>query len=663
MADSRTQSQTMDPRIQKPANAAQGPKSRRVRTGCLTCRERHLKCDETLPKCQNCSKSGRICKRGIRLNFIDTQVTVPPYTLAPPLGIRLNFQDESRDIASEYVGGFERYPPLNQSNTQISNAATNHFEFTNMINRPPINISGSLLSFPETPHPEMQDSLLTEPQYAANHALQEQNAFLPKMPMHTPNDRSCITTPEEVLLMQVFVEEVALWMDSMDANKHFSEIIPLHALNEPLLLNAIWACGARHLHLVNSSYSEDRAAHYYNTASQSLLSHLQNPHRDPVLCATAAVILNVYEVMCESAMQRMNHIAGARALIKECRWNGKSPGIGGACFWVNVGMELLSCLHFNWQLAWDPDTWHMDMDTELVPSEGLFGNEDVWTHRMVYICAKVANFQATIPQFQSLDPQSHQLRLQQRCHEWETYKRWCDEWARCIPRSMIPACYVQPWQTSKSAFPEIWLMKRPAIVGRIFYHLTCILLTKTHPLESEFSPNLREMQQRHAYDACGIIAYVKDRGIATTSIRCLAIAGECLVAREAQEEVLQIIDKIIKETGWRIAFLKPELQAKWGWNTSAPTNTNNSNITTTTTPTTSLSMDNGTLPTPNPPTVIPTTASTPTPPPAATARSRFPPGIINPLMATADFSMPNHPYQEHYVALQDGLGGYQYTHY
>lgn len=54
-------------------------------------------------------------------------------------------------------------------------------------------------------------------------------------------------------------------------------------------------------------------------------------------------------------------------------------------------------------------------------------------------------------------------------------------------------------------------MKRPAIVGRLFYHLTCILLTKIHPIETELSPNLREMQERHAYDTCGIIAHVKDR--------------------------------------------------------------------------------------------------------------------------------------------------------
>lgn len=54
-------------------------KPKRVRTGCLTCRERHLKCDEGTPDCLNCRKSNRECRRGVRLNFIDIQVKSPPY--------------------------------------------------------------------------------------------------------------------------------------------------------------------------------------------------------------------------------------------------------------------------------------------------------------------------------------------------------------------------------------------------------------------------------------------------------------------------------------------------------------------------------------------------------------------------------------------------------
>lgn len=49
-------------------------KPKRVRTGCRTCRERHLKCDEGEPECNNCLKSNRDCKRGLELKFNHTQV-------------------------------------------------------------------------------------------------------------------------------------------------------------------------------------------------------------------------------------------------------------------------------------------------------------------------------------------------------------------------------------------------------------------------------------------------------------------------------------------------------------------------------------------------------------------------------------------------------------
>ena len=54
-------------------------KAKRVRTGCLTCRERHLKCDEAVPDCVNCRKSNRTCKRGVRLNFLEVSVYDPVF--------------------------------------------------------------------------------------------------------------------------------------------------------------------------------------------------------------------------------------------------------------------------------------------------------------------------------------------------------------------------------------------------------------------------------------------------------------------------------------------------------------------------------------------------------------------------------------------------------
>ena len=221
-----------------------------------------------------------------------------------------------------------------------------------------------------------------------------------------------------------------------------------------MLLNSFLACGARHLSLVNSAYKEETALHYYELATSELLKNLQNPNRDTVTCATTAVILNVYEIMSERALQRMNHIAGARALIKECGWNANSVGIGAACFWLNVGMELLSCLHFNWQVAWDPELWGVDMDFS---RESDIGREESWTFRIIYITAKVANFRSSIPRFSESTHEAEQLRLQKRYSEWKRLKDWCDSWDESVPRTMHPMAYLYAYQTaSKSAFPEVW---------------------------------------------------------------------------------------------------------------------------------------------------------------------------------------------------------------
>ena len=210
-----------------------------------------------------------------------------------------------------------------------------------------------------------------------------------------------LETQDETPFMQVFVEDVGLWMDSMDPHEHFSRLLSFHSHSELMLLNAFLACGARHLVLINPEYTEEKALHYYDTATRYLLKNLQNPNRNTMICTTTAVILNVYEIMSERALPRMNYVAGARALIKECGWNARSIGIGYACFWLNVGLEVLSCLHFNWQVAWDPDDWGVDVD---FTRELQNGPEEVWTHRMLYIIAKICNFRATIPRVHEANP-------------------------------------------------------------------------------------------------------------------------------------------------------------------------------------------------------------------------------------------------------------------
>jgi hypothetical protein len=297
-------------------------------------------------------------------------------------------------------------------------------------------------------------------------------------------ERDYLNSDEEMYYMQVFVRDVAIWMDSLDYLSHFSRVIPYQALKSPMLLNALLSCGVKHLTLVDSEYKDDKALYYYDTATTQLLSSLQNPDRNTAECATTAVILNVYEIMSEKPTARMSHIAGARALIRECGWNAKSTGIGAACFWINIGMEVLSCLSFNWQTAWDPEQWGIDLSFtteegiaeaqreaarrkgrsrsdiggwEAVTAQTLGGDgeEEVWVHRIFYIVAKIANFRANIPRFQEPSPHDEQVRLQNRFAEWKHLKALCDTWNDGCPRPMRPFGYGHQ-QSTRSRFPNVW---------------------------------------------------------------------------------------------------------------------------------------------------------------------------------------------------------------
>lgn len=648
--------------------AATTQKSRRVRTGCLTCRKysktlkrsfllysntrrpelalclfqvtidlnfeankctggRHLKCDEGFPVCMNCKKSNRTCKRGIKLNFHDTTVKEPPHLLARTHDWKVVFQDDSRDIASEYVGGEGKYDNLEPTpKRQRTSRSTDYMQLGAPL------MSHQQLATPQSAYQNFGTNMYQGPATGFDETMQQMQAYTDHTQTPQYQRQSIAQTEQdypsplqdrtEVLYMQVFVEEVGLWMDSMDAEKHFSRMIPFQALQEPMLKYAILACGVRHLTLVNATaYPDSHALNYYNSATQLLLKSLQNPDRDSVLCATTATILNVYEVMSEKALQRMNHIAGARALIKECRWDANASGIGAACFWLNVGLELFSCLHFNWGIAWDPDTWGIDMAMNPQP---IGGNEEEWTHKMLWILAKVTNFRSKAPRFQEQTLQAEQLRMQQRYQEWLGLKQFCDRWDQCVPSTMHAMANIPVYVgTSKSAFPEVWFIKRTTIVARLFYHTAMALLGAVYPIsnvDQQTAAEMAELRQHHSRQICGIVAHVKDRGVASASIRCLAVAAENLTNKREQEEVLEIFEKINKETGWRIAFIGDELKEKWGW--LPDYDTPNSNA--------FYQQGQATLP-------------------PVHNRPKVPSGIINPLYKNADFAASNPPYQGSYV--------------
>jgi hypothetical protein len=134
-----------------------------------------------------------------------------------------------------------------------------------------------------------------------------------------------------------------------------------------------------------------------------------------------------------------------------------------------------------------------------------------------------------------------------------------------------------------------------------------------------------------------IETYNSISGAVYISVHCLAIAAECLDAREAQDEALGIFDTISNnEMNWFVDPVKEKLKQTWGW------------------------------PVPQPHTVSPEQIHNNYSDldPLLSAESHgLARGVVNPLLVAADFALDNHPYQESYVAPHHAIDHYHYGGY
>ncbi len=170
------------------------------------------------------------------------------------------------------------------------------------------------------------------------------------------------------------------------------------------------------------------------------------------------------------------------------------------------------------------------------------------------------------------------------------------------------------------------------------------ILAQVNPSASKDSEDSRTTQQHHAHQVCGIVAHNKDRGVASVSIRSLVIVSEVLTDYAEQREVVTILERIDRETGWKLAGVITGLRKGWGWERM-----NQPSLTAQLLMPPGNAM--GVVAAPQqmmlaPATQVPVTAAPQQMQPVVTT-SASRPMRVNPL-SFADFSLPNHPYQNWY---------------
>ena len=207
-----------------------------------------------------------------------------------------------------------------------------------------------------------------------------------------------------------------------------------------MLLYAVLACGACHLSLVNDHYARSISQDLYGKATGTLLRKLQNPHRNTCLCAITSLVLNVFEMMTEPALQKMNRIAAARALVKDCCWNASSSGTAVGCFWFSISTTLLNCVIYKWTIPWNPDEWGYRLGntrSDVKPMKNT-RTADEWVHAILYILARIINYSLTTRKLLT---------------RWESLEHLCSWWWSSVPQELQPLLNSE--RSATSSFPYI----------------------------------------------------------------------------------------------------------------------------------------------------------------------------------------------------------------
>ncbi|KAF5556113.1 transcriptional regulatory moc3 [Fusarium napiforme] len=434
----------------------------RSRNGCLTCRERRVKCDETRPTCGVCrwdSPSPRLKIKHYRPKQTEHPVHAEQ-SLHPPEG----------DVPLAEGGS----PPVDTLQQPDSNW------YPETLTSPTSAASVLGLSQHESPS-----------QYSGDLTM--------GVPSITPAPPS--PTRQEAFYLHHFSTHVAQWLDCTDASRQFTLNVTVLAKSSPILLYAIISYAARHL---GDNNTADEFQEKCIVLLIPLLSTETIAQDETILCAI--VILRVCEQLSVTVTggDEERHLAGLSALLKASQGqqvDPSAPTLSQAAFWVYVRQSF-----YNACINQQPP--NLNFDLALVPPPSVIHrqavdvkSETAWANTMTWICATVMQFCFSGSVLYS--------ESSTRMQRWYELSEAVENWNKTKPSTFDPIWSGEP-ELGEDPFPEIWFTADWHVMAFGFYHLARMLLKVYRPSPRFAIRNVRrtlpdseESVMEHARALCG----------------------------------------------------------------------------------------------------------------------------------------------------------------
>ncbi|KAL7923933.1 hypothetical protein ACQKWADRAFT_288304 [Trichoderma austrokoningii] len=448
---------------------------RRVKTGaCLTCRKRHLKCDERRPECKRCEKAGRSCffSEGPRPSNLDgTALGNGDYFVFPKDHIWVNVPSSGVRFAHQVrlkARKGSRSPSV--VNDSISNQA-------------------SPSAYQATVPPEIElDRLHTPP--LENHSCSPATstpvgslieALNSTLPIYLPQPREALRDPEQARLLALYTEHLSGWLALNDPRHHFSASVPQLAMKCPMLLDAIFAFSARYLSRSDPNFNSLLADEYHYSCVQRLIAALKD-----IACASesalalSTVILRMHEMLGDynAQVDLQSHLRGSLSLFSH-NANKFGPGsLKHTAFWTYVRQEILTALR-----GCCPT--NIDTSDRTYYVEFFGDSDDDWTNNIIWITARAINHYFG-PDASTPATEHHNMLI-----------KLVDDWRQGLPNTFSPLSSIA---TDDNLFPAISYTCIWHTVAMQFYHLCRVIFILTDASSQDASEAVE-----HTIQICGVV--------------------------------------------------------------------------------------------------------------------------------------------------------------
>ncbi|KPI37414.1 uncharacterized protein AB675_10378 [Cyphellophora attinorum] len=558
----------------------------RTRSGCLTCRKRHVKCDEARPACTQCTRNRKTCSYVVNREdgsrAATTEVASPVTASAPAPAPAPAPASAPASAPKSNSNGHGPEPGTVTTNLEYQSSGFSNTEVTQNMTATgaspasidqPVGIATARWFGMLAGDAELE--FRTSPQQNLPESPATVNSQLPvSVPVHVGLSDSPFTQSyrsddlwserlswqsptrltlqdAEQQLFDVFVQRISLWLDLLDPYRNFASLVPRLALWNVGLLNAVLTLALRHESLqttsVESPFARRDALQYYHETLHYLSKALQYPsyHTSDELLATT-IIISAYEMLDGSSRDWERHLQGVFWIQRSQVIHGDSGGLRGAIWWTWLCQDVWAAFRDRRRVFtfWRPER----KLAQLGPAE--------LAARSVFILARVVDYCSA---GQTAETPSGFIEKSRHAEQLSVL---LDEWADLLTPQFTPL----PRYASKEAvFKEIFI--HPPLYGVAIqvHHAARLLILLHRPTLGGLHESLKRQAviDGHVEQIGGIASTLTDYASGTLSSQCLYIAGLSTFNQRYRDEILRQIQLCRSRTGWQATSMEDELKFHW----------------------------------------------------------------------------------------------------